>query len=76
MTNDKKAVAIIKRIVELANRGYTISFSEDFGDFSLTVGMDGKDLNTHFHTYQGYRTYEEMIEQLYQNLKLPIDENR
>lgn len=65
-----RAVKVFERIIELANAGHEIRFSEDFGTPALTVGV-GK---THFHTYPVVTSTEEFIDYLYNNLKEPTDE--
>lgn len=41
METPDKCVAILQRIIELANSGKSVSFEEDWGGNSLTVNVDG-----------------------------------
>lgn len=41
MTTPEKCEAIVRRLVDLVNKGKTIQFSDDWGGNSMTVAMDG-----------------------------------
>jgi hypothetical protein len=80
LTNKDKALKIINRIVELVNNGYEISFQDDMGGHSLTVGVknhfDTDKEYTHFHTYGGLKSEYELLDSLYRNLKLKEEETK
>lgn len=67
MTTPEKSEAIIKKIVEIANAGKTISFSDDWGGNSLTIHVDGS--HTHIGSISDeYDTLENLVDDLYNTL--------
>ena len=64
METPDKCVAILQRIVELANSGKIVSFEEDWGGNSLTVNVDGG------HTHVGLpdNSFDLLADNLYNSL--------
>lgn len=65
MTTEEKAIAIIKKMLELANRDLPVTISEDWKQpfaATLTVG------NAHTHVGWSESTFEQFVDGLYNSL--------
>ena len=71
MTHKDKALAIIRRIRDLANQDVRITFGDDWGGNRLTVFLDGPDGSTHHHTGTSGDTENDLVDQLHGILTNP-----
>lgn len=69
MTTQEHCEAIIRKVVELANKGKHIAFKEDWGGNSLTIFINGA--HTHvggIDTEEHEASFGQLAEELYNSL--------
>mgnify|MGYP003421688912 CR=1 FL=1 len=65
MTTEEKAIAIIKKMLELANEDKPVTISEDWKQpFAATVSVG----NSHTHVGCSESTFEQFVDGLYNSL--------
>ena len=68
MTDGEKAIAVLKKMLEIVNEGegVKVSLEADFGGNTATFLIDGWE---HFHAGVPDGTFSEFLNSLYQNME-------
>lgn len=66
MTTHEKCEAILRKMVELANRGTPVTLEEDFGDWTLTIYVGSS--HTHVGIPGDDGSFDLLVNNLYNSL--------